>query len=453
MRIVRAARDAGAVPPGPAMAPVFQVLRWLRHPIEFMEECAATYGDCFTLRLAASPPLVFFSHPNAVREILTGDDDEMRAGEANFSVAPVLGQHSLLVLDGPRHRHTRRLMLPPFHGERMHAYGDTICAIADAAIDRWPLGVPFPIHPEMQAITLDAIMQTVFGLDGSRHLPALRGLLLELLRCTATPLMRLPWTRRDRRPKPWSEAVRLKRELDALLVDEVASRRGIGWPGREDVLGMLIDARDESGRPLSDADLCDELMTLLVAGHETTATSLAWIVSRLLNHPEVLDRLRAELADAARGGALTPERVRELPYLDAAIKETLRLDPVFAVVGRRLTRPTRIGGHALPAGVIVTPCIYLTHRRPDVWPDPERFDPSRFLGVRPSPYEFLPFGGGMRRCLGMAFAVYEMQLVVARLVSRTVLRLAVDAPARTVRRNITLAPAGGVPVVLESRVG
>src|SRR5581483_8152194 len=178
-----------------------------------------------------------------------------------------------------------------------------------------------------------------------------------------------------------------------------------------------------------------------------------WIVSRLLNHPEVLDRLRAELADAARGGALTPERVRELPYLDAAIKETLRLDPVFAVVGRRLTRPTRIGGHALPAGVIVTPCIYLTHRRPDVWPDPERFDPSRFLGVRPSPYEFLPFGGGMRRCLGMAFAVYEMQLVVARLVSRTVLRLAVDAPARTVRRNITLAPAGGVPVVLESRVG
>lgn len=452
MRLVRAERPAGTLPPGPTVAPVFQVLRWLRHPIEFMEDCQARYGDCFTVRLAASPPLVFFTHPDAVREILTGDDDEMRAGEANFSVTPVLGQHSLLVLDGPRHRHTRRLMLPPFHGERMHAYGDTMCAIADAAIDRWPIGEPFVMHPEMQAITLDVIMQTVFGLEGSRHLPALRALLVELLGFTATPLLRMPWPARDRRrPKPWAEVVRLKRVLDVLLADEIASRRGFGWPGRDDVLGMLIDARDESGRPLSDADLCDELMTLLVAGHETTATSLAWIFNRLLTHPDVLARLRAEIT-AAGGARVTPERVRELPYLDATIKETLRLNPVFAVVGRRLKGPTRIGGLDLPAGAIVTPCIYLTHRRPDVWPEPARFDPDRFLATRPSPYEFLPFGGGMRRCLGMAFAVYEMQLVVARVVSRTILRLANDAPARMVRRNITLAPSDGVPVVLESRV-
>lgn len=438
----RRVASAGDLPPGPSVAPLVQVLRWLRQPLPFLDDCARRYGDSFTVRLAGGPPLVLFSHPDAVRQIISGDPDQFRAGEANRTLAPVLGQHSLLLLDGLRHRHARRLMLPPFHGERLHAYGALIAAVADRAIDRWPLGRAFPVHVAMQEISLDVILRVVLGDDDEAMSARLRGLVLDLLALTAQPFVRMPWAGgQPREMKRWTRIARVRKQIDALLRAYIAERRAGTSSGRDGLLDVLLETRDENGQPLADVELCDELVTLLVAGHETTATALAWTFHHLLAEPSLLARLYADIS-ASSGDS---------PYLDATIKETLRLRPVFAVVGRLLARPATIGGGHLPAGVIAAPCIYLTHRRPDVWREPERFDPARFLGSQPTPYEFLPFGGGARRCLGMAFALFEMKLIIARVLARTRLRPA-GVTVQSVRRNVTFAPAGGVPVVVDALV-
>jgi cytochrome P450 len=379
-----------------------------------------------------------------VREIFTGDDDDLRAGEANVVLRPLLGVNSVLFLDGDRHARERRLMLPPFHGERMLAYADTMRAITDDVLDRWPVGRPFPIHPEMQAITLEIILRTVFGLEAGA-LAVLRDLLRRWIASALNPLLLWPLLQVDfGRMSPWGRLLRLKREIDALLLAEIARRREAGAGERADVLSLLLAARDEEGRPMRDEELLDEMITLLVAGHETTATALAWTFHHLLANPDVLEACRAE-ARASSGG------FAQLSLLDAVVKETLRLNPVITEVGRRLTRPMRIGGRDIPAGVAVGPCIYLVHRRPDVWPDPERFDPARFVGTRPSPYEFLPFGGGSRRCLGMAFALYEMKVVLATVLARAELAPMRGYRMKVVRRSITMAPSRGMPVVVTAR--
>lgn len=447
-------QSAPSLPPGPKQPAFLQILRWIRHPIAFMEECARRYGDCFTIRFPFGPgTLVFFSNPEAIKEIFTGDPDQLRAGEANVVVRPLLGQNSLLLLDGARHLHERRLMMPPFHGERMQVYSEVMREITDRAIERWPVGQPFAIHPTMQQITLNVILRTVFGIDESATLARLRDLLTEVLARGANPLTLLPWFQIDLGPRsPWGRLVRLRREIDELLFAEFARRRAEGRAGHEDVLAMLIEARDESGQPMTDLQLRDELMTLLVAGHETTATSLAWMFYRILNRAEVLENLRAELRRVVGFGPLTPQHIAKLEYLDATIKETQRLNPILPIVSRLLKSPARIGGRDLPAGIGVAPCIYLTHHRSDLWPNPTQFTPERFLGKKPSPYEFFPFGGGIRHCLGAAFATYEMKIVLAEILLHTKLRAAPGHTIRVVRRAITFAPSEGMPVILDARL-
>jgi len=304
----------------------------------------------------------------------------------------------------------------------------------------------------MQAITLDVILRTVFGLDEGALLDRLRECLRRLMAFvsgTLGVLLLMPWLQRDLGPfTPGGRFVRLAREVDDLLFAEIARRRAEGVAGRADILSMLIAARDEDGQPMSDQELRDEMVTLLLAGHETTATSLAWAFHRLLGRPDVLGKLRAELRAAVDGGCIEPEHVARLEYLDAVVKETARLSPVISQVSRRLQAPMRIGGCDLPAGVVASPCIYLTHRRPDLWPNPARFDPERFIGARPNPYAFFPFGGGVRRCIGAAFATYEMKVVLAEVLTRVELRAAPGYTVRTVRRTVTLAPSGGMPVVV-----
>ncbi len=445
--------EPGVLPPGPRLPALVQFLHLGFRPIAFLEECDRRYGTPFTLRVPARPPLVMFSDPEAIREIFTGDPELLRAGEANNLLEPMLGQHSLLLLDGPRHLRERRLMLPPFHGERMQAYGRVMREIADRSIDAWPVGRPFPIHDRMQAITLDVILRTVFGLDEGEVLDHLRERLRRLMAFvsgTLGVLLLMPWLQRDLGPlTPGGRFTRLAREIDDLLFAEIARRRADGVAGRDDILSMLIAARDEDGQPMSDQELRDEMVTLLLAGHETTATSLAWAFHRLLGRPDVLGKLRAELRAVAGDGPLEPEHVGRLEYLDAVVKETARLSPVIPQVSRRLQAPTRIGGCDLPAGAVASPCIYLTHRRPDLWPSPALFDPERFVGARPNPYAFFPFGGGVRRCIGAAFATYEMKIVLAEVLSRVELRAAPGYTVRTVRRTVTLAPSGGMPVVVE----
>ncbi len=444
------------LPPGPSTPPLLLTLRFARQPRALLDDCAARWRECFTLRLMWGRTTVLFSNPGAVREIYQADGDGLHAGAVMRDIlGPLLGEHSLLMLDGPTHLRERRLMTPPLHGERMQAYGELMRDITERVLDRWPIGRPFPIHHEMQAITLDVIMRAVFGVDEGPRLDALRERIVEFLALADSPsaaFLLIPYARLELGGlTPWGRFVRRRAAVDELLFAEIAQRRAAGTAGRTDILSLLLDARDDAGRGLNDRELRDEMFTLLMAGHETTATSLAWVFHALLQRPDVLERVHAELDAVVGDGPLAPEHVSRLLYLDAVVKETARLTPVAPFTSRLLTRPARIGGHDLPAGVAVAPCIYLTHRRPDVWPDPLRFDPDRFVEGRPAPYTFFPFGGGVRRCIGAAFASYEMKVVLATVLRRLALRIAPGYRLRVVRRAVTDAPSEGMPVVVTAR--
>jgi cytochrome P450 len=449
------AADVPTLPPGPRGPALLNGIRLLARPTAFLSNCARRFGDVFTLRFPGAPPHVLFAHPEAVRDILTADPTDLPAGEANAELGPLLGWNSLLVLDGARHLRERRLMLPPFHGERMVAYGHAMRDITSRAVDALPLGREVRLHPVLQAITLDIIVRTVFGVEEGERSREMRARLDHLLTLANTPIAAigtLPAFQVDfGRFSPWGQFVRAIRALDALLYTEIERRRGGGSDARGDVLSMLADARDEDGNGMSPAELRDQMFTLLMAGHETTAGTLAWVLARVLDRPEIVERIEAELRAVVGDVPLDPQHVAHLEYLDAVIKESMRLDPVLHFVQRMVKKPTRIGGRYLPAGAIAAPCIYLAHHRPELWPEPERFDPDRFLGARPNPYGFFPFGGGTRRCLGAAFATYEMKVILAVLFSRLRLRLADGYRPRTAHRTITTVPSRGTPVVVVER--
>jgi cytochrome P450 len=424
----------------------------MRTPFEFFDDCAERFGDTFSLRFFGLPPLAVYSNPEAVKEIFADPDETLLAGKFNLTLRAFLGEHSVLMLDGKEHLRQRRLLLPPFHGERMQAYGQAMLDVTDESIDRWPMHEVFSIHGHMQTITLRVILRTIFGIEESRRLTEMSAAITGVLELAAWPPLLIPSMQVDLGPwSPWGRYLRRAARMDELLRSEIRQRRRGGHDGRNDVLSLLIDARDEQGQPMSEDELVDELVTLLVAGHETTATGLAWALRWILDTPAIEHRLLDELDRAAREGPLTPERIGRLELLDAVVREALRLQPVIPIVGRVLDRAARVGGFDLPAGTGVVCSIYLAQRRPSVYPDPRRFDPDRYLGKKFTPNEFFPFGGGVRRCIGMAFALYEMKMVLARVLTRATLRLDRRDPIRVVRRSITLTPSGGLRVRLESR--
>jgi cytochrome P450 len=444
-----------SLPPGPSLRPALQLLRFLRDPTEFLDDCSRRFGDVFTLRFPAlpgaahrHPPIVVVSDPDSVRTVFMGDENVLHGGKANADLRPLIGRGALLLLDGERHEQERRLMQPPFHGERVTAYGRAMQAIADAEIDGWPLGTPFSLHRAMQRITLEVIMRTVFGVTDPARTERMRTVVMRFLDLGSSRLT--PVFRRELGGlTPWGRFRRAARELDGLLRDEIVERQR-DPEARGDVLGVLLGARDADGNALTETELHDELMTLLVAGHETTASTLAWAVYQLLRHPEVAERVRAEVGNER----VDLDTLPRLVFLDAVIKETLRLDPIVPFIGRVLRAPFRVAGWDLPTGVVVAPCIYLAHRRAASWPDPERFAPERFLGraASASPNAFFPFGGGGRRCIGMPFALYEMKVVLATLLSRTRLALAPGRPPKPIGKSVTLVPSGGMPMVVLDRV-
>lgn len=402
-----------------------------------MRACAEAYGDAFTLRLVGSPPMAFFSDPEAIKQVFAGDPERLRAGEAQKVIfKPFVGPNSILVLDSARHKSERKLLMPPFHSERVRLYGNIMCEIADRSIDAWPTGTSFPIHSRLQEISLDIILRIVFGLDDAALLSRLRALLVRWLNFNWGALT------------AWKRITQFR--IDRLLYDEIARRKKSRREEQTDIMSMLVAARYEDGRYMSDEEIRDELMTVLIAGHETTATSMAWVVHHLLRNPDVLATVQAEVESVsgyAPTSKLTAEQVTELGYLDAVIRETARINPVVPIVVRFLETDMRIGDYELPAGSVATPCIYLTHRRPELWSEPESFNPDRFVGRQVAPYTFFPFGGGVRRCLGAALATYEMKIVLARLLSRVTLRSDPRHTVQVVRRGITFAPSGGMPVI------
>jgi cytochrome P450 len=411
---------------------------WFSNAQWMLRQCAARFGETFSLRILNEGTWVVLSNPEHVRQVFTGDPHVFHAGEGNQILLPVLGENSVLLLDEAAHLEQRKLLLPPFHGERMKRYGELMAEIAAAEIETWPRGEPYPLRPRMQALTLEIILRAVFGLAEGQRLAQLRAELRRLLDLVTNPrMMAFPALLGPQRLARLNLFRRDIARVDGPIYEEIAERRRAGdLDERDDILSLLLQARHEDGNPMSDAELRDELLTLLVAGHETTATALAWAVERLVRHPEKLDRLTVEVEEGAS------------EYLDAVITETLRLRPVISLVARRLTEPVEIGDWELPAGVTISPCIYLLHRRRDIYPEPERFLPERFLDNPPGTYTWIPFGGGVRRCLGGAFAQFEMQVVLAELVRRRRLGPARPASEPVKRRAITETPKHNAEVII-----
>ncbi|MEA2421796.1 MAG: cytochrome family [Thermoleophilaceae bacterium] len=411
-----------ALPPGPSWPPALQTVAWIARPGPFMERARRRYGDAFTVRLAQVGTFVFTTDPDSLKAVFKAGPDRLRAGEANVALEPVLGSRSVLLLDGAEHIRQRRLMLPPFHGERLRGYERLIEEIAEEEMERWPAGTPMPLQPRMQAVTLEVILRVVFGMDRGPELTHLRELIKRLLDVSTKPWALVPPLRRDLGPlTPWAHFLAVRADVDEALYAEIARRRDDpALDERTDIFSLLMQARDDQGEPLSDKELRDELITLLVAGHETTATGLAWAFERLVRHPGGLERLASE--DSG-------------DYADAVVQETLRLRPPIPIVARRVVgEPFDLGGRAIPVGVMIAPCIYLVHRRADLYEDPYAFRPERFLERAPETYSWLPFGGGMRRCIGASFAVLEMSTIL-----------------RTVARGMRLEPAGGGPELIARR--
>lgn len=436
------------LPPGPETLPAIQVLRWMRVPFRVLDECQARFGDAFTMRLPGLPKgVAVMSDPRAVKDVFGLGPDEGHAGKANFVLKPLLGEHSLLLLDGAEHLRQRKMILPAFHGERMHAYGRTMIELTHEEIDRWPLGRRFAVHRPMQEITLGVIVRTVFGVGEGPRFAELAELLKRVLGIAQHPIYLFPWMQKDLGPlSPWGRFRRFGERASDILRTEIRRGREHGTQGRADVLAMMLDARDEKGAPLSEDEIHDELVTLLVAGHETTATALAWALRWLLPDRALLAKLRDEIATA--GG--DPLKIARLELLDATVKESLRLQPVIPMVGRVLQAPQKIGTWDMPAGAFVAPAIYLVHRRESLYPEPRAFKPERFLSFKPAAWEWLPFGGGLRKCVGAAFAMYEMKMVLATMLPRVEMRLATDR-VRPVRRAVTITPSDGLPVLLTAK--
>ncbi|HEX4464111.1 MAG TPA: cytochrome P450 [Solirubrobacterales bacterium] len=426
------------LPPSPPLPRPIQTAIWSRQARRLLYACQDRYGDMFALRIAYEGTWVMLADPAAIKQVFTGDPKVFHAGEGNQILEPVLGKSSVLVLDEKPHMSQRKLLLPPFHGARMQGYEQTMSEIAEREIDTWPTGTPYQLRPRMQAMTLEIILQTVFGVRGGERMGELRAALREFLDLTTNPQILLPLLllgpSRVRKFPPFRRRVD---RVDELIYREIAERRAAAdVEQRDDVLSMLIAARHEDGSPMRDEEMRDELLTLLVAGHETTATSLSWAIERLTRNPDKLERLRAEVLDG-----------RE-EYLTATIQETLRLRPVISTVLRKLTEAVEIGGYELPAGITVAPSIYLVHRNPEVYPEPQRFLPERFLDNPPGTYTWIPFGGGVRRCLGASFAQFEMAVVLKELVKRHQIRPANPKPERVFRRAITETPRHNAEVIL-----
>jgi cytochrome P450 len=429
-----------ALPPGPAEPPLVQTLRWLLRPISFLESCRRRFGDAFSVTfLGFQTPMVMLSDPEAIRALYTNPRHRLPPGRT-LTLQPILGSRSLLLLEGREHLARRKLMLPPLHGERMRAYEATVREAVAREVDGWPAGQPFALHPRMQAVTLEVILRAVFGVTDPARRDRLAERLGRLLADTASSGVQFSvlLSRRFGGPDPLARLQALRREIDAMLTAEIAERRG---DPREDILSLLVTARFEDGEPMDEAEIRDQLMTLLLAGHETTATGLAWTFDLLLRHPPVLERLTA----AVDGG--------DEAYVRAVVSESLRLRPVVPLAGRRLSEELRVDGHVLPPDTDVTPAIWLAHTRADRYPEPYAFRPERFLDGAPSTYAWLPFGGGVRRCIGAAFAEMEMRVALGEILRRRTLRPASASAERVARRNVTFSPAHGTRVLAAPRAG
>lgn len=435
------------LPDGPRTPSLLQTLHLIIRPIGFFNDYAQRYGDTFTTRVMGwnSPPVVFFGSPTAIEQIFTDQSHRFELGKVTHVFRPLTGDRSLIMLDGELHQRQRQLLMPPLHGDRMRTYGQVICEITRQVIAAWRLNQPFSIRDYTSEISLQVILRVVFGLTLGPRYQQLKQLLASLLEAVNSPLYSsqffFPILQQNLGSwSPWGKFLQQQHQINALIYAEIQERRLQADPTRQDVLSLLLSARDHTGQPMTDEELRDQLITLLLLGHETTASALAWAFYWVHQTPSVLERLLEELD--ALGDAPDPDRLAQLPYLTAVCKESLRLYPIALISQpRRVKEPVEIDGYLFDRGTILVPCIYLAHHRPQTYVHPDQFQPERFLHQKVSPYEFLPFGGGSRSCIGSAFSLYEMKLVLATVLSRYQLALANRGAVKPVRRGITIVPS------------
>jgi cytochrome P450 len=424
------------LPPGPRLPSVLQTIGWWSRPLAFHERCRQRFGKRYTVRLVATPPFVMHADPEHIREIFTAPPDVLHPGEGARILEPVVGSRSVILLDGDAHLAQRRLMLPAFHGEKMERLSELVAEVTEREVASWPTGEQLALHPRLQALTLEVILRAVFGLDDSPRLDTLRLKLTQILDHSAQPTSMVPIMQRELGGHSrWAQFVGLREEADALIYELIDERRGATEEG-DDVLAMLLAARHEDDSPMSAPEIRDELMTLLVAGHETTASSLAFAFKFLAREPRVVARLDEGDED----------------YLTATIQEVMRARPVLPNAAPRMVKkPIEVGGWHYEPGACLIASSYLVHHDPEIYPDPYSFRPERFLDEPPGTYTWIPFGGGRRRCLGASFALLEMKTVVPAVLNRYELQPAAGAVELTRRRAITISPRLGAATVLRER--
>ena len=441
------------LPPGPLSPAWWQLVRFAGDPLGLLDECHRRYGDTFTLHIAGNGRFVMLSKPQAVREVFQGDPDVLHSGEANSRFTATVGHHSVLVLDGAPHMRQRRVLVPHLKGERMRLFFDAMRLETQETVRTWPHGRPFPTLPSMRRVTLRVILRSGLGLAPGAELDRFEQKMEKFLSqgrqryalvlMTIVPIERLSGSR-------WVPLFRQLRDLDDELFALIAGRRqGKHSVSGQNVLDDLLEARHEDGTPLDDREVRDALITILIAGHETTALALSWALADIAQNPEVVDRLADELARVTGGGLPSGEQLPALEYLDAAIRESLRLHPVAPFVVRKTMLPFSVDGREYPAGVVLCPCSYLVHRREELYPAPDRFRPERFLERKFGAHEWFPFGGGNRICLGMPFALYEMKVLIATVLSQVRPTRPAGAYSRARRYGIVLGPDDGGRIIVQ----
>ncbi len=427
-------------------------IRWIFNPFKVLEERVVKYGESFTISKNTLPLVVYFTNPQAIEQIFTANPELFDTNSANDILLPLLGEHSMILLGGKKHQRQRKLLMPPFHGDRLRTYGELIHNVTKGVISQWQIGKPFAVRSSMQEISLQVILNAVFGIHEGERFEQLKKVLTTLLDSVGSPVSSLllfftslqkdwgAWS-------PWGRFLRLKQQIDSLLIDEIKERRQQADPQRDDILSLLLDARDEEGEAMTDEELRDELITLLFAGHETTASALSWALYWIDSLPEVKEKLLNELKNLPADANFSD--IARLPYLNAVCLETLRIYPIAITPFPRVVKvPMEIMGYQLEPGTLLLVSTYLTHQREDIYPEPKKFKPERFLERQFSPYEYLPFGGSNRRCIGAAFALFEMKLALATILTSCDLKLVNTRPIKPTRRGLTVAPPANMQMVV-----
>jgi cytochrome P450 family 110 len=428
-----------ALPPGPKIPAVVQTLELSVRPFTLLRRCAEHFGDPFTIKIVGNRIYVIVSDPATIREIFAGLNGIDPIGIGNDELRPALGDHSLLLLDGAEHKRHRKVLAPPFSSNSVPAYRDLIHRITERLSSGWQQGATIPIYDAMQEIALEVILSIVFGTNMGSRLEEFKTGVSNFMHCVSGPVGYFPALQKDLGPwSPGGKVLRTKRELDKLIFDEITRRRQAQNGKGNGVISALLNAGEVGEEPFSDQEIHDELITLILAGHDPTTAALAWAMYWIHQDLSIARKLREEMSETA------PDRPEDWAYLDAIVNETLRIHPMFPTVERKMRVPVKIMGYVIDPGVRITPCVYLMHHRPELFPEPERFRPERFLERRYAPYEFFPFGGGSRRCIGAHFAHYQMKVILSSLLRRYSFEALNEGKVRAVLRGASIGPSGPV---------